>query len=307
MEAADEVQALVEEVVIPESWFFRDDRPFEVLDRLRPVEGWAGEPGRSPLTASASLPCAGGEEPYSIAIDAPRNSGLRGRPVPGRRGGRERPERWPGRSPGSTAGQRLPRGGPRPPTVGPLPPSVTGRSSSSRTCGRPSDSTWATSSTPPCSTDRLAVRRGLLSEPVDLSRRRSRGSRAFATLARLVADDGLLFLGHADRLDAGRSHPLRSRPTTGGPSPIGRSRPRPRSSTHARRTLRGPKTAPSRVVVEAPAPPIAGQGRIDPNRTGSSPKPGRPGETDPGRVDPDPSRSSTSTGPRPAWPTSRRL
>lgn len=61
-----EQQALVEEVVIPESWFFRDDRPFALLrDHAR--QGWAADPARPPMRA-LSLPCAGGEEPYSIAI-----------------------------------------------------------------------------------------------------------------------------------------------------------------------------------------------------------------------------------------------
>ena len=61
-----ELQSLIEEVVIPESWFFRDDRPFRWLtDYVRP--GWVGDPSRPPLRA-LSLACAGGEEPYSIAI-----------------------------------------------------------------------------------------------------------------------------------------------------------------------------------------------------------------------------------------------
>jgi chemotaxis protein methyltransferase WspC len=66
IEQPDELQALVEEVVVAESWFFRDERPFEVLARFA-VEGWLGEPGR-PLLTVLSLPCASGEEPYSIAI-----------------------------------------------------------------------------------------------------------------------------------------------------------------------------------------------------------------------------------------------
>jgi len=71
----DELQALVEEVVVPESWFFRDERPFEVLaDFAR--EGWLNEPKRPPL-AALSLPCAGGEEPYSIAMTL-RQLGLSG-------------------------------------------------------------------------------------------------------------------------------------------------------------------------------------------------------------------------------------
>jgi chemotaxis protein methyltransferase WspC len=61
-----EQQALIEEVVIPESWFFRDERPFRWLaDRAR--ERWVAAPWRPPMRV-LSAPCAGGQEPYSIAI-----------------------------------------------------------------------------------------------------------------------------------------------------------------------------------------------------------------------------------------------
>jgi chemotaxis protein methyltransferase WspC len=61
-----EQQALIEEVVVPESWFFRDERPFRRLaDHAR--EHWIAAPGRPPLRI-LSIPCAGGQEPYSIAI-----------------------------------------------------------------------------------------------------------------------------------------------------------------------------------------------------------------------------------------------
>ena len=61
-----ELQSLIEEVVVPESWFFRDERPFRWLgDYAR--DGWLNEPARPPLRV-LSLACAGGEEPYSIAI-----------------------------------------------------------------------------------------------------------------------------------------------------------------------------------------------------------------------------------------------
>ena len=66
LSASDEVQALVEEVVIPESWFFRDDRPFATFREFAQV-GWATEPSRRPLSVLC-LPCASGEEPYSVAI-----------------------------------------------------------------------------------------------------------------------------------------------------------------------------------------------------------------------------------------------
>jgi chemotaxis protein methyltransferase WspC len=64
--SAKEVQELVEEVVVPESWFFRDERPFEWLrgyarQRLKSAET------QHPLRV-LSMPCAAGEEPYSIAI-----------------------------------------------------------------------------------------------------------------------------------------------------------------------------------------------------------------------------------------------
>ena len=57
-----ELEALVEEVVVSESWFFRDEQPFSFLaDRL------TADPGRPPLRV-LSVPCARGEEPYSVAV-----------------------------------------------------------------------------------------------------------------------------------------------------------------------------------------------------------------------------------------------
>ncbi len=63
---SDEVQALIEEVVIPESWFFRDDRPFATFREFVRA-GWVNDPIRSPISVLC-LPCAGGEEPYSVVI-----------------------------------------------------------------------------------------------------------------------------------------------------------------------------------------------------------------------------------------------
>ncbi len=66
VQSEEELHELIEEVVVPESWFFRDDRPFCWLsDYVR--ERWVGDPARRPLRI-LSLACAGGEEPYSIAM-----------------------------------------------------------------------------------------------------------------------------------------------------------------------------------------------------------------------------------------------
>jgi chemotaxis protein methyltransferase WspC len=64
--SAEELQRLFDELMITESWFFRDSTPFDLLHRLV-AAGWLGDPGRPPLRA-LSIPCASGEEPYSIAL-----------------------------------------------------------------------------------------------------------------------------------------------------------------------------------------------------------------------------------------------
>ena len=61
-----ELQALIEEVVVPESWFFRDEATFrQFQDHVRAGSGC--QPGAIAATRSEH-PCAGGEEPYSIVI-----------------------------------------------------------------------------------------------------------------------------------------------------------------------------------------------------------------------------------------------
>jgi chemotaxis protein methyltransferase WspC len=61
-----ELQALIEDVVVPESWFFRDEIPFRLVQEYAQA-GWVDNPTRPPLRI-LSIPCAGGEEPYSLAI-----------------------------------------------------------------------------------------------------------------------------------------------------------------------------------------------------------------------------------------------
>ncbi len=67
-----EIGNLIDEIVVPESWFFRDTVPFQRLS-----QAVADRTLSRPIRA-LSAPCAGGEEPYSIAmtlldLDMPAN------------------------------------------------------------------------------------------------------------------------------------------------------------------------------------------------------------------------------------------
>ena len=66
----EEQEHVIEEMVVPETWFFRDQGPFDLLAGLCSP----GQAGPTPLRI-LSLPCATGEEPYSIAM-ALADSGL---------------------------------------------------------------------------------------------------------------------------------------------------------------------------------------------------------------------------------------
>ncbi|MFD2270534.1 CheR family methyltransferase [Undibacterium arcticum] len=61
-----ELQALIEAVIVPETWFFRDREALEALARLAWQQSLRTQPER-PLRL-LSLPCSTGEEPYSIAM-----------------------------------------------------------------------------------------------------------------------------------------------------------------------------------------------------------------------------------------------
>lgn len=65
-DSKQEIQSLAEQVVVPESWFFRDARPYQwFCEYVR--QRWLEHPAHLPLRV-LSLACAGGEEPYSIAM-----------------------------------------------------------------------------------------------------------------------------------------------------------------------------------------------------------------------------------------------
>jgi chemotaxis protein methyltransferase WspC len=61
-----ELQELIEAVVVPETWFFRDREAFNALAKLV-MEDWLPAHGGRVLRI-LSVPCSSGEEPYSIAM-----------------------------------------------------------------------------------------------------------------------------------------------------------------------------------------------------------------------------------------------
>lgn len=62
----DELQALVNEVTVPETWFFRDGEPFKYL--VQAVTDGDFSLADNEKLRVLSIPCSTGEEPYSIAM-----------------------------------------------------------------------------------------------------------------------------------------------------------------------------------------------------------------------------------------------
>jgi chemotaxis protein methyltransferase WspC len=61
-----ELEDLTEEFLVPETWFFRDEVPFEFLKR-HAISEWLLTRQHRPVRI-LSMPCSSGEEPYSIAM-----------------------------------------------------------------------------------------------------------------------------------------------------------------------------------------------------------------------------------------------
>jgi chemotaxis protein methyltransferase WspC len=64
--SAPELQALIEAVVVPETWFFRDREAFSALAHMA-FEEWL-RTHTDGVMRLLSLPCSSGEEPYSMAM-----------------------------------------------------------------------------------------------------------------------------------------------------------------------------------------------------------------------------------------------
>jgi chemotaxis protein methyltransferase WspC len=64
--SAEELQELIETVVVPETWFFRDESAFAALARVA-LEQWRLRHPKTGLRL-LSLPCSTGEEPYSMMM-----------------------------------------------------------------------------------------------------------------------------------------------------------------------------------------------------------------------------------------------
>lgn len=64
--STQELEELIEKIVVPETWFFRDRKPFDFLINYVRSE-WLKKSGSTKLRL-LSVPCSSGEEPYSMAI-----------------------------------------------------------------------------------------------------------------------------------------------------------------------------------------------------------------------------------------------
>ncbi len=64
--SATELQALINEISVPETWFFRDGKPFQLLSQY--AKAFAEQHSTGLPLRVLSIPCSTGEEAYSIAM-----------------------------------------------------------------------------------------------------------------------------------------------------------------------------------------------------------------------------------------------
>ncbi|HLO88974.1 MAG TPA: CheR family methyltransferase [Nostocaceae cyanobacterium] len=67
-QSPQEWQALIDSVIIPETWFFREQESFKFLQKYLLSQWLVNKHQHDRLLRILSVPCATGEEPYSIAI-----------------------------------------------------------------------------------------------------------------------------------------------------------------------------------------------------------------------------------------------
>ena len=67
LHSGPELNKLIEEVIIPETWFFRDSKPFQSLDTLVKKK-YIKTIASGKKLRILSAPCSTGEEAYSIAM-----------------------------------------------------------------------------------------------------------------------------------------------------------------------------------------------------------------------------------------------
>ncbi len=65
-QSTDELQSLINETMVPETWFFRDDIPFNFLKSFIHNQWLVAE--KKKKLRILNIPCATGEEPYSVAM-----------------------------------------------------------------------------------------------------------------------------------------------------------------------------------------------------------------------------------------------
>lgn len=65
--SASELEELIELLIVPETWFFRDGKPFDYLKTYVTSE-WLNQSNGSTTLKLLSVPSSTGEEPYSMAI-----------------------------------------------------------------------------------------------------------------------------------------------------------------------------------------------------------------------------------------------
>jgi len=67
LEDSKELRALIEETIVPETWFFRNKMPFEAFSKIFSQHILPNKNKKKKIRI-LSIPCSTGEEPYSLAI-----------------------------------------------------------------------------------------------------------------------------------------------------------------------------------------------------------------------------------------------